>query len=271
MNKIGLGPKSLFLLSITLFLWIASVVATGAGVNLFSVSWDFSNSGAFGDSFGPLSAVMASIAAVSAIATYRVQSGEMARLQERQAREDLLRERQRADSERRQQELDRRAQKSSFEDTFFKLLDSFRNITSQIDIKSRDGRTSAAHDAFAAILKYTESEIYACDGSFAAAWSSTVIKYKNDLNHYFRFLYHVIKFIDESEFDSKILYVRLVRAMLSEAEIVLIGLNCEHGEGNPNFLGLIQKYALLHNMSDESKRKFFSKTEISADAFGAID
>ena len=45
-------------------IWIGIIIGSGLGWNPFAARWDFSNTGAFGDSFGPLSAAMAAIAAV---------------------------------------------------------------------------------------------------------------------------------------------------------------------------------------------------------------
>ena len=46
---------------IVLVLWIIIIIASGAGYNAFPVNWNFATTGAFGDSFGPLSAVMAAV------------------------------------------------------------------------------------------------------------------------------------------------------------------------------------------------------------------
>lgn len=244
-----------------------AIVATGANINLFPVKWDFTNSGAFGDSFGPLSALMASVAAVSAIAAFRAQSKEITRLQDRQSTEDEYRKNERAAAEHRQKDADRKSQKTSFEDTFFKLLDAFRSLVSQIDIKTGKGSTKSAHDAFDSILRTMQSSAHSSNWDLQITWDEIVDKYRNDLNHYFRFMYHIVKFVHESDMDNKYFYVRLLRAMLSEAEIVLLGLNCEYSEGRSRFYPLIKEYAMLHNISPISMRTWFNTTDLDSEAF----
>lgn len=75
-------------------------------------------------------------------------------------------------------------------------------------------------------------------------------------DHYFRHLYRIIKFIDESVFlddnSLKIVnrykYACLVRAVLSPYELVWIYYNCLSNYGNEKFKVLIEKYTLLKNI-----------------------
>lgn len=75
-------------------------------------------------------------------------------------------------------------------------------------------------------------------------------------DHYFRHLYRIIKFIDESVFlddnSLKIVnrykYACLVRAVLSPYELAWIYYNCLSNYGNEKFKVLIEKYTLLKNI-----------------------
>jgi Putative phage abortive infection protein len=77
-------------------------------------------------------------------------------------------------------------------------------------------------------------------------------KYGYMLSHYYRNLYHIIKFIDESKalknISEKRKYVNILRAQLSAPEINLIAWDgmTKHGAA---FKPLIQKYKLLKNMN----------------------
>jgi hypothetical protein len=62
--------------------YIGIVVASGLGWNPLSQSWNFANTGAFGDSFGPLNALVATVAAIGAVAAYRAQREELERVKE---------------------------------------------------------------------------------------------------------------------------------------------------------------------------------------------
>ncbi|OYW35098.1 MAG: hypothetical protein B7Z42_15690, partial [Brevundimonas sp. 12-68-7] len=68
--------------------------------------------------------------------------------------------------------------------------------------------------------------------------------HRNDLGHYFRFTYHIIKFARDNFGPDAYEYVRLLRAQLSNAEITLIALNCAHGEGREKFLKWVETYSL---------------------------
>ena len=69
-------------------------------------------------------------------------------------------------------------------------------------------------------------------------------------DHYFRHLYRIIKYIDEAdssliEYEKKYEYSGIVRATLSQFEILLLYYN---GFSHPKFKILIEKYALLNNI-----------------------
>jgi len=231
--------------------WVAIIIASGAGWNPFSAEWDFSNTGAFGDSFGPLSAVMAGIAAYSAIAAFRAQQFEIERLKSREIDEEKSK------------------RKSEFEGTFFQLMRSFQNIVSETDIHSGNN-VKSGRDAFKSMMVKLSNEV-ARTGSIQRGWMETIEYYKNDLNHYFRYMYHVVSFVDQSNIDNKYFYVRLLRAALSDSELTFLALNCGFGEGRIKFSPLVEKYALLHNISDENRKKWQIDSIMPAAAFGRKD
>lgn len=85
-------------------------------------------------------------------------------------------------------------------------------------------------------------------------------KYKNDLAHYFRTLYQVIRFIDDSRIDDKHLYARILRAQMSDAEQTLLMYNCAVGKGRAKFKKLVERYSLLHNCSLHENPKHWENT-----------
>jgi hypothetical protein len=75
---------------------------------------------------------------------------------------------------------------------------------------------------------------------------------KGDLGHYFRNLYHIVKFVDEAQDigdELKKKYTTLVRAQLSSYEQALLFYNCVHPYGEEFYI-LIERYALFHNFDD---------------------
>jgi hypothetical protein len=228
--------------------WLGVIWASGLGYSIFGLQWNFSNTGAFGDSFGPLSAAMASVAALSAIGAYRSQQLELQRQQQRQTEDD------------------QRSRRSEFEGTFFRLLEAFRSIVVDTDVHKGGALSKEGRDAFRAILSRFQNDV-ARTTSHQNAWNMVSAYYRNDLNHYFRFLYHIVKFVDQSEGVDPYFYIQLLRALLSEAELVLLGLNCAYGEGAEKFKPLIEKYALLHSVSQKAKGEWGFDKLFAASAF----
>lgn len=246
--------------------WISIIIASGAGWNPLNISWNFSAPGAFGDSFGPINTVMATIAAIGAIAAYRAQQGEITRLRKREALDDKRRALEEIVRSERQAIDDEASRIAAFEATYFKLLEAFRNIVSETDISGESG-TRVARDAFKAMVKTASRRLAVLD-NLRAVWSEVSVQYENDLNHYFRFMYHLVKYVDSSPAHNKYFYITLLRAHLSESELVLLALNCVYGEGCEKFKPLVEKYAMLHNISQASINKWNLFPDFEYTAFG---
>lgn len=74
------------------------------------------------------------------------------------------------------------------------------------------------------------------------------------LDHYFRSLYRVIKYIDDSKHinrDKKYEYTSIVRANLSKYELLILFYNCLSENGKDKFKPLIEKYAIFNNIRTE--------------------
>jgi len=232
-----------------LFVWIAAIVAGGAGWNPFGVVWNFSNSGAFGDSFGPLSAAMGALAATGAFLAWGEQRREIHRLRlnDEQAKEDLA--------------------ISRDEQTFFNLLKMFQEIVALTDIQRSDGPDKNGQDAFAHLLGRVDARI---QHGLQQAYQGIFTKFVNDLGHYYRTLYNIIAFVDKSHLKDKYFYVKIVRSLLSNAEIGLVGLNCVYGEGKDKFKPLVEKYALLKNLSPDLINKYDLRNSFGPGAFHKV-
>jgi len=73
---------------------------------------------------------------------------------------------------------------------------------------------------------------------------------QNDLGHYFRNLYHVLRFVHRSELPDleKRNYAALVRAQLSSQELVLLFYNALGPYGYQKFKLLLEEYSMLKNL-----------------------
>lgn len=88
------------------------------------------------------------------------------------------------------------------------------------------------------------------------------------LFHYFRFVYRVIKYVDETDvlnsIEERYQYVAFLRSTLSNYEVAAIFYNCLSRNGREKFKPLVEKYALFDNIDDKilgSKEdiKFFAE------------
>jgi hypothetical protein len=218
------------LVAVLLAAWLGTIVASGAGWNPTGGEWNFTNSGAFGDSFGPLSTLMAAAAAVSALFALREQRDEVRRLRAGDVEAKI-------------------AQRvSRDEQTFFNLLDLFRDVVSRTDIQRHTLPDKSGSDAFGLILGLV---IQGNGANIELVYQKNYERYINDLAHYFRLLYNILVFVDRSTLEGKYFYAKVIRSMLSEGELGLIALNSIYGEGNPKLKLLVEKYALLNNVSDK--------------------
>lgn len=267
LEELGLTKRRGFLIVLALLVWISAIIASGAGWNPFANTWDFSNSGAFGDSFGPLSALMASLAALGAIATYRAQASEIGRVREREEELDKAASADRERAITREFLADERALRQNFESTYFQLLEMLRSLVNTLDVEIYVGDIEKGHDAFKALLEAFKAGSQNPDADKGELWLAFSNKYKNDLNHYFRLMYHIVKFIKYSEIDNRYFYIQLLRSMLSDSELALLSLNCEYGYGRDKFKELIEEFALLHNLSEAEKDYWDLESKFKPEAF----
>lgn len=82
-------------------------------------------------------------------------------------------------------------------------------------------------------------------------WQAIYDQYGMGLGLYFRQLYNIVKFIDESSLKEKQRYTRLVRSQLSKSEISMLCYNCITKYGNEKFKALVEKYGFLKDMTDD--------------------
>ncbi len=243
---------SLSAAGVFLFYW-AFVLLSGRGFNLIGGDWNFTNSGQFGDSFGPLSSLMSTIAAVSAFMAYWTQRDELERLKNTS-----------------RDETDR-ANKRDFENTFFNLISLFRDTVRQIDIPTGTaGESYSGSDAFQIMInRYMDPSFYeSAPKDHEKSYLQLYDKYKNDLGHYFRLFYHILKYIDEHSISEKKPYIRILRATLSNVEMVMIGLNCAYRPSGSKLKPLVEQYAILHNISSADAKKYRITSTMELSAFG---
>lgn len=167
-----------------------------------------------------------------------------------------------------------------FESTFFNLLNLHHEIVNSIDLVSYEHKPSKSmeeftqtlsssgervvttgRDTFVKFKKGLENDYYKLikedseQDEFLIvnyAYRKYYDKHQSDLGHYFRNLYHIIKFINNADIFEKGRYTSLVRAQLSNDELVLLFYNSITPYGSEKFKPLIEKYHLLKNLNLET-------------------
>lgn len=151
-----------------------------------------------------------------------------------------------------------------FENTFFQLLTLSSNIVNSLDLRKSSTKViiASGRDCFESFYKSLTTETRTIIGQNTGLVSSTIPQVvkaydkvyslnKADLSHYFRTIYHIFKFIDDSNIDNKKRYVSIARAQLSSYEQVILFYNCLHRNGLKKFKPLIEKYAILKNIDED--------------------
>lgn len=227
--------------------------------------------GTFGDMFGFSTALFSGLAFAGIILTIWMQKEELS-LQRRElsdTREVLKNQANQLE----QQSRTLIAQKD--ENTFFQLLKLHNDIVENIKIDLSPTSSVTGKKALERISAVMTHNIVRGIKGKALDVEVMCDLYKEQykinesiLGHYFRLLYHIVKFVNFSQLEDKKIYTNIVRAQLSQPELVLIYFNCMSSYGREKFKPLVEKYALLKAMSfdglkelgdEESLRSHYKK------------
>ncbi|MNG00741.1 hypothetical protein D3C84_836880 [compost metagenome] len=154
-----------------------------------------------------------------------------------------------------------------FEDTFFRLIDLHRRNLDTIDIREKNDETriiATGTDSFRSMYEDFERGLKKSNeiSKINETYDILQTHYRHDFHHYFRFLYHMLKFIKNSDIkeDDKHKYASILRAMLSAYELVFVFYNALHPNGNTHFKPLVEYFSFLKNMD---KSLLFNQEQIN--------
>lgn len=145
-----------------------------------------------------------------------------------------------------------------FEASFFQMISIFNEIVKSIDIRKYTDKTAVTavgRDCFPLFMRKLRSELNRSNGNKSIqviqdAYYIMYNEYENDLGHYFRYLYHMVKFVHLSKVKDKNRFIGLIRAQLSANELALLVYNCISDHGYEKFRPLVNKYKLLKNLNN---------------------
>lgn len=165
-----------------------------------------------------------------------------------------------------------------FESNLFQLIQIQEEITNNLSFTPTDGADrlygSVFHGRQVFQILYRE-KTFPYWGIENGIREKGIISYEEDkdvnvLDHYFRHLYRVFKFIDEAPIfvndkNKKYEYACIMRASLSQYELIMLFYNCLSSNGREKFKPLIEKYAIFNNLrvellaTDREKELYVSK------------
>lgn len=199
----------------------------------------------FGDFFGGvLNPIYALLAFIALLYTINLQRTELrhARNEFRRSADALI-------------DQGKSIEKQNFESTFFHLLNTHNNIVSSIDLHSDKGKVTTGRDCFRVFYTrltkifrqnqqrfVNKTDRQMLDSAYRTFWKD----HQTELGHYFRYLFNIIRFLDESQY-SEGPYIKFLRAQLSDQELLLLFYNCLSPQGAP-FIEYVYRYELFDNL-----------------------
>lgn len=224
------------------FITISAIVVAVVVIYVYSshfgkIEGNHERWGQFGDYFGGvLNPIFSFLGLIAIVTTYWLQTRQL-----RQALSD-------------NKTQTERAELAQFQSTFFQLLELHNKIVSDAVISNGLGGVIYGRDVYRLLQARIESlRHYDKDSSKKSAgelYESVYLKNEDLLAHYFRNLYHIIKFVDESNVREKQFYADLFRAQLSSSESALLFYNGLSKWGIKKAKPLIEKYRLLKTLPD---------------------
>ena len=158
-----------------------------------------------------------------------------------------------------------------FENTLFSMIEMLNQIVNAMDVgvqgKTQTGRDCFDHfyDIFKSTyinihkkyipqgllisLSKVEDNIPHNEQRLIEAYNDFYKEFQSDLGHYFRVLYNIFRYIDKSDFSNDI-YAKILRAQLSNQELLIIFYNCATERGKA-FAALAERFELYDNMDTE--------------------
>jgi hypothetical protein len=241
-----------FLAIVVIGIWLTSPVI----VNLMSGATELAGKGQFGDSYGALNALFSGLAFAGLGYAIYLQRQELA-----ETREGL-----------KVQEQESVKQFTAlahqrFENTFFELLRLHNEIVNSIELRKSSDSTQVVakgrkcfktfynrflDESRVKISKMPANNQVEILNRIEVAYATFFEIYENDVGHYFRSLYNIVKFVNDRTIEDKRIYTNLVRAQLSSFELKLLFYNCLSSLGKEKFKPMIEEYSFLKSMNKDN-------------------
>lgn len=245
---------------------IVLIVSWGLfGAKIVSLIGEQSYPGTFGDMFGVLNALFAGLAFAGIIYSILLQNADLKLQKEelRLTREEMIAQKEEMRGQKEQMELQNKTlSRQKFENTFFQLLKMFQDTVKDTYWKEGNENVDEGPMAFSRLTKRLNQHLHQkCRENHTP--DNDILKileygsgffssYQNKLGHYFRALYHILKFIKNSDVENKRFYTGLLRAQLSSGELTLLFYNCQTIHGMDKLKPLVEEFSILKHFDAKS-------------------
>jgi len=239
--KLRATKKTVIILAIfVLVLWAVNMAAYW-----FWPSVDAGNRGIFGDIFGASASLFSALAFVGLIIAILLQKEELECQREelRLTREEMRGQKEQLEGQKRQMEI------QNFENRFFQMMKVWHAVREHTigRVAMFEELTGELNTEFVRHGQVATSDFKArVDSAVGIVWKHR----QTSLPNYMRTLYQIFKFVDMAniQFEDKKFYSNVIRAQITQAELVLIFYNCLSSYGSDKFKPLVEKYALLKHL-----------------------
>ena len=218
--------------------------------------------GTFGDMFGAINALFSGLAFAGLIITLLYQKEELT-LQ----REELKATRAEMKSQRMEfEEQNKTLKRQRFENTFFNMLSLQNEIVAGLSYEETHILPPYR------MVQHKNREVFMVlylQANFLTTPLSQ-LKIPALFNHYFRHLYRIYKYIDNTDLianGERYDYACIVRSQLSDYELAMLFYNCLTENGCEKFKPLIEKYAIFNNLRPELLANPNDKSLYAASAY----
>lgn len=210
--------------------------------------------GTFGDSFGVLNTLFSGLAFLGVAFSVWLQKKELDEARKQLAEERLHRD------------------KASFETTFINLLGLYTQGASALkyECQGKELEGNAAFDQLATVIcsEFYDDWFYHPQRSAVAIYEEKFSKrHHKILGHYFRTLYHVLKFIEQSSLsdDEKKFYSNILRSQLTSSQLLLLFYN-----GLSKYGDKLKPLLISYKMFEQLPGSYFNE-QIKKESFNQYD
>lgn len=241
-NNLGLAALLLAVVSVLLVFFVLYLYTAQFGDGL---SYRHERWAQFGDYIGGvLGTVFAFFALLALLVTLRLQSRELKNSSE-ELRNSALALKQQSES----------LLIQNFENRFFSMLSLHHQIVNAIDLRSSKVVSSIGRDSLKVIYSRLVDELAPvlsgnyldARAGYQSCYDIFYEKHSHELGHYFRFIYRILKFVNDSDVPNKRDYTGVLRAQFSNPELALLYYNGLSNRGE-KFKILAEKYSLFENI-----------------------